>query len=133
MESLIIERTETSPQIILDPIKNRFEFSGDSRPENAREFYMPVIKWLQQYSMNLYWKKNELNQKTGITIEFKFDYFNSTSAKYILDIFLILQKMEEQDHNVLIKWYYEENDLDIKEAGEEFLGSVIIPHEYVVR
>ena len=50
MEKLIIEPTLNSPSVILDPADNRFEFSGESRPENVRNFYMPVLEWLEKFA-----------------------------------------------------------------------------------
>ena len=131
MNTLFINGTDYTPTVNFDPEKGIFEISGESRPENARSFYEPIIKWLEEYSMVLYWKKNTLNDKSTFKLDFKFQYFNSTSAKYILDIFYALEKMKAQGYKILINWYYEEGDNDIQEAGEEFLGSVDIPYKMI--
>ena len=44
MEKLIIEATGNSPRIVLDPESRNFEFSGESRPENVRKFYLPILE-----------------------------------------------------------------------------------------
>jgi len=51
MEKLIIEATVNSPRIVLDPEEKKFEFSGESRPENVRNFYLPVLEWLEKYDI----------------------------------------------------------------------------------
>ena len=53
MEKFIIEPTANSPRIVLDPEKRTFEFSGESRPENVRKFYLPVLEWLEAYTGSL--------------------------------------------------------------------------------
>ena len=131
MNPLVIKETETSPRIMFDPTNQIFEISGESRPDDARAFFVPVIQWLEEYGMYLYWKKNELKTDDPLILEFKLEYFNSTSAKYILDVFYVMEKLHQQKHKVMIKWHYEAGDLDIKEAGEEFFSTVDVPHAFV--
>ena len=47
MEKLIIEETEDTPEIILDPEQNIFKISKISVPENALDFYKPVLEWIK--------------------------------------------------------------------------------------
>lgn len=117
MNALIIEPTDFSPRIILDPVKNVFELSGESRPENTSKFYIPILQWLEQFHASLASEKNQGGQKT---FEFKLDYFNSTSAKFIMDILMQLDKMAQVGYPVLVKWHYDKRDEDMKESGEEF-------------
>ena len=63
--------------------------------------------------------------------EFKLDYFNSTSAKFILDIFMKLQTFRKDEINIKVKWHYAKPDLDMKESGEEFAEMTGIPFEYI--
>ena len=51
---------------------------------------------------------------------FKLDYFNSTSAKYIMDILLILKKLVEKGYKINIQWHYDKRCDDILDAGKEF-------------
>jgi hypothetical protein len=50
------------------------------------------------------------------------DYFNSSSAKYILDLFMKLGDINggNSNVNVNVNWHYNEMDEDMKDAGEEF-------------
>ena len=120
MNSLIINSTDFSPKIILDPTKNIFEISGESRPENTSKFYAPILQWLEQYQNILYWEKDKFGQAPPKIFEFKLDYFNSTSAKFIMDILMQLDKMCQDGYNIQTKWYYDKRDEDMKESGEEF-------------
>lgn len=120
MNALIIEPSDFSPKVILDPTKNIFELSGESRPENTSKFYLPIIQWLEQYQTVLYWEKDKFGQETSRVFEFKFDYFNSTSAKFIMDVLMQLDKMAMEGYNIHAKWHYDKRDEDMKESGEEF-------------
>jgi hypothetical protein len=127
MEKLIIEATMNSPRVELDHEKNLFEFSGESRPENVRNFYLPVLDWLEEFSAEV--SKNKSN--TPLVFNFNFEYFNSTSAKYILDIFKSLYGIHENGNEVLIRWHYEEDDEDMYEVGMEMSRMSRLPFEYV--
>jgi hypothetical protein len=127
MEKLIIEATLNSPRVELDPADNRFEFSGESRPENVRSFYLPILDWLEEYAADL--SKN--GNKNPLTLNFNLEYFNSTSAKYILDIFKSLYSIHEGGNEVLIRWHYEEDDEDMYEVGMEMSRMSRLPFEYV--
>ena len=120
MNSLIVEPTDFSPKVVLDSAKSVFEISGESRPENTSKFYVPILQWLEQYQNVLYWEKDKFGQIAPKVFEFKFDYFNSTSAKFILDVLMQLDKMCQDGYIVHVKWYYDKRDEDMKESGEEF-------------
>ena len=112
-----IEGTANTPKVVLDTDQRYLLLEGESRPEDVRTFYAPILEWLDTELFN------SLIDEEGVTVtaEFKMDYFNSASSKYILDILEKLNEIETQ-HNVelVINWYYEEPDEDMKEAGEEF-------------
>jgi hypothetical protein len=122
MEILRIEAMEDIPEIILDKENEVFEISGMSLPEDVNSFYEPVLKWMEEYARNP-------NHKT--LFKFRFTYFNTASSKIILDILTILEKMIEEGHHVVARWYYMENDEDMQEAGEEFASMVEVPFELI--
>jgi hypothetical protein len=117
MNSLRIEQTEDSPFVNFDTTSNTFMISGESRPENAGKFYTPVIKWIIDWEAEL---KDGKANAAPIAFEFKYDYFNSTSAKYIMDMILTLKKLIESNDKITIKWYSDKRDDDMLEAGKEF-------------
>ena len=118
MEKLIIDATLNTPSVILDPEKNLFQFTGESRPENVRNFYIPVLEWLENYTSEVASQDKE-NKSRAHEFHFNFEYFNSTSAKYILDLFKTLSNLHSEGINVLVYWHYEEDDEDMLEVGKE--------------
>jgi hypothetical protein len=128
MEKLIIEPTFNSPSVILDPGSNKFEFSGESRPENVRKFYLPILEWLEKFAEE---QKGSSARLSNLLVQFDFEYFNSTSAKYILDIFKALNVLNDIGIQIQVKWLYEEDDEDMLEVGQEMSRMSKLEFEYV--
>ncbi|MES2140324.1 MAG: DUF1987 domain-containing protein [Bacteroidota bacterium] len=120
MDPLIIEATQDSPAILFDASTNHFIISGESRPENAGKFYTPVIDWVMKLEAMAFYRKQEMQDDSTLVFVFKLDYFNSTSAKYILDILLIIKKLSAKGYKTKVEWYYDKRGDDILDAGNEF-------------
>ena len=121
MNTLIIDDTKETPRIHFDPGNNIFEISCRSLPEDADEFYIPIINWLEHYS-------ERPNPITNFT--FKLDYYNTASARYITRIVKILDKLGET-HDVKVYWYYREIDEDMQAMGEEYCEMTDIDFELI--
>lgn len=124
IQPLKIEPTHKTPKVYLDPENNVFEISGRSIPEDSVGFYKPILDWLDEYA------KNPLPQ-----IEFKFEleYFNTASSKNILEILKKLEEIYEKGNDVKIIWYYEEDDEDMEETGEDYKALLSVPVELVMK
>lgn len=118
MNTLSIKATEDTPGINFDATTGVLEISGRSLPEDAAGFYKPVLDWLKQYVSSA---------KANSSLAMKLEYFNTASSKIILDIFNIIEKITA-DKKVI--WYFDKDDEDMQEAGEEFSEIVNIPFEY---
>lgn len=130
MDSLKIEPTEYSPSVDFNTSTYRFVISGESRPENCGKFYTPVVTWLTKYEQELAEKKAPAN--TTLTFVFKFDYFNSTSAKFIMNLLQVIKKIEVAGHyKVVIEWYYDEMDEDMMDAGKEFCEAAELEFDFI--
>jgi len=51
MKSIHIEATYNTPKVDFDPATGDLKFYGRSIPEHANMFYVPIVKWLDEYSM----------------------------------------------------------------------------------
>ncbi len=127
MKALIIKGTEFSPQITFNPELLKFEVSGESRPEDAGKLYGIVLQWLEEY-LKL---KKTAPSPSHIKFEFNLLYFNTVSAKYILEILRVLHAHYANGPGIKILWYYKAKDEDMKESGEEFARLVNIPFEFI--
>jgi len=132
MESLRIEKTDKTPGIILDAYNDNFEISGNSLPENVREFYFPVINWLIEFEKEVLDKKVIKFDKTHpLNFKFKMNYFNSSSTKFLYDIMRGLIRFHEKGHVIRILWYFETEDEDMKYAGEEMSELLNVPFQFI--
>jgi len=122
MERLIIEATDETPNVNLSEDDAYLSFSGKSLPEDVRSFYNPILEWIDNYI-------GQARKKT--TVEFKMDYFNTASSKIILDILLKVVDLRETGQELAVKWMYKTNDLDMKEAGEEYSEIAEIEFEFI--
>ena len=114
--------TDDTPTVILDAQNEIYEISGRSLPEDVTAFYDPILGWLDEYA-------SAPNKKTIFT--FKLVYFNTASSKLLLDILMKLEQMHEAGNDILVRWYYPEDDEDMQEAGEEYADIVDVPFEQV--
>lgn len=118
MEKFALERTKSSPRVVLDPSMNYFEISGMSRPENVLKFYDPIIKWI-----DIFCKESEAE----MILNFRMTYFNTATSKMFLTIVHTLEKAYLNDKKVEVLWSYESGDDDMLEAGKEFKDLVKVP------
>lgn len=118
METITIEESSKTPYIFMDPDKGQIEIKGRSIPENSIEFYKPLIEWLTEYS--------EQDMKTT-QVKIQLEYFNTSSSKCILDIFKRLEVMYRKGWTVEILWYYDEDDEDMYESGEDYQSILTCP------
>ena len=120
MDCLDIRATNDTPRVFLDPESNIFEVSGRSLPEDVVTFYQPVLDWLDEY-------KKVPNNHTEFV--FKYIYFNTATSKLVQDILIRLEQIHESGNTVQIIWYYEQDDEDMLDLGEEFEETVAVPFE----
>ena len=122
MESISIEGTPKTPTVNFDAGTGIVEIKGRSIPENSIEFYRPLVEWLDSYS-------NEPQNLTTVNIQL--EYFNTSSSKCILDVFKKLEAIKKSRNEVIINWYYEEDDEDMLEAGEDYESIIRIPFKMI--
>lgn len=122
MDTIKILGTDDTPTVTLDAANDIFEISGRSLPEDVTAFYSPILDWLEEYAATP-------NEKT--VFQFKLVYFNTASSKLLLDVLMKLEDIASDGHDVLVKWCYPDDDLDMMEAGEEYADIVDVPFEQV--
>ncbi len=128
MRKLIIEPTVSSPKVILDPEKNWFEISGESRPADVATFYEEIINWMDDYS---HYIGKSIDIKEPLTFNLDFEYFNSSSAKYILDFCKQIGDVRANGKQVQVRWLYDEDDMDMLEVGREMSRMAKFPFDYI--
>lgn len=122
MEPLRIQATVKTPEVLFDPSNEVFEIKGKSVPDDAEEFYKDVLAWIEDYVSNP-------KEKTVFKIDL--EYFNISSSKRILFLFYKLNELKEKGKDIRIMWYYNEEDEDMFEVGQDYAFMVKIPFEFI--
>lgn len=104
------------PTIDFNPDLSVLEISGESYHEYTIEFYEPVFKWLRDFLST--------NGRT-LTFNFRMTYFNTSTSRRFLEIFDLLEEYQNgQNGNVTVNWYFQVDDVDMEESGEEYAEDV---------
>jgi len=99
------------PEINFNTITGVCEISGESFLEDTLGFYQPLQTWLEKY----------LRLRKPITVTIRLSYFNTNSARCILDILKLLRIYEFDGGEVTVNWYYQEDDIEMRETIEDFI------------
>jgi hypothetical protein len=112
MQNLAIPETARTPAIDFDFGKGHLKLSGESYPEDVTEFYHPVFSALDAYLATL--------GSGGCRFDFQLIYLNSSSAKAVMTLMDKLDAAAAEGAPVEVYWFYDENDDNMQELGEEF-------------
>ncbi|MDG2369690.1 MAG: DUF1987 domain-containing protein [Flavobacteriales bacterium] len=114
--------TETTPLVILNHENGELTIEGNAIPDDAEEFFDPILNWLEEYT-------NNTTVKT--TLNLKLHYFNVSSSKRILFIFYKLNELIKKNRPVVVNWYYVEDEDEMFEVGQDFAFMVNIPFHFI--
>ena len=117
MEKIHILATKRTPELLFDFDNGLFQFIGESYPENIQEFYDHPISQFQK------WLDGPLEQ--SLEAHFKLIYFNSSSAKVVMDFLDAVEESAVNGRKCHIKWFHLKDDDNIKELGEEFASDMV--------
>jgi SiaC family regulatory phosphoprotein len=112
MDPINIAKTSRTPQIDFDFASNRFVIAGESYPEDVSAFYGPLLQRVTEFLSGL--------GDAEVSFRFELIYFNSSTAKVVMELFEALEETAGSGNQVVITWVYEAGDDNIKELGEEF-------------
>ena len=122
MENLDLEGSAKTPKVSFNASEGQLELKGRSIPENSIEFYKPLNTWIDQYGTS---------PKAITSVDIKLEYFNTSSSKCNLDLFKQLEKINGNNTEVKINWYFEEDDEDMEEAGEDYQAIIDLPFNMI--
>lgn len=111
--------TDKTPAIRLVPSEGLLEIMGSSIPENADRIFGPVFDALEAYAAS---------PASRTTVRIGLSYFNSSTAKQLLDLLKRLEDLHaDGSTKVTLEWHYALDDLDMKEAGEDYRSLLEFP------
>ncbi len=110
-ERLIIKKRIDAPYVLLDSIEGYGEITGKSYPPDVSSFYNPLIEWFESYKKDI---------STEFELNIKLDYVNTASLKLLMDLMYKIEEAVLLGKDILIKWFYPDDDPEMIEIGEEF-------------
>lgn len=122
MERIFLEPTRVTPLINFDPDEGILELKGRSSPENSILFYQRLIDSLDAFVES---------DQPRLIANFAFEYFNTSSSKCLFDVFKRLAKIQNEGKEVIINWFYEEDDEDMMEAGEDYCDLLDLDFNFI--
>lgn len=117
MENKCIEETGFGPEIKMD-ISGIIRIHGKSMMEDASLFFQPCHSWIEEY---IQLRKGEL------VLEIDLSYFNSSSAKQLMKMLMVIDDSEIQGRVV---WIYPEKNDVLLERGQELEIMLDLPFEF---
>ncbi len=120
--NLSIESTEKTPRVEFNNSNNELLLEGICIPELTHDFFKPVINFVRQA---------EENSLKDFTLTVNLHFFNTGSARYILELMKNVQKLKEKGIGIKFKWFYNEDDEDIEEAGLSYSFILNEPFEMI--
>jgi hypothetical protein len=120
------EQTWISPFVYLNSregiiyINGPNRLSRDSSP-SSNEFMSKIIDFIDgQFKFTKY-----------VEGHFKIHHHNSSFDKCLMDLFKRLEQLYKNEINVTCYWYYEEDDWDMLEEGEDYSSIFKVPFNFI--
>ena len=124
MEVLHIIPTRDTPEVMLDKRNALLKITGNSYPSNSVEFYEPILEWFHARFAE--------GTVDNVVLELYFHYINTSSTKIIIKFLEMLEEYHNQGHKVHVTWFYDQDDTNMYEIGEDIRNFVSIPFELVM-
>jgi len=112
MDNLTIAGTERSPHVDFDFVEGRLSLKGESYPEDASAVFGPIFAALERFLATAGTRQ--------VQVDFDLTYFNSSSAKALMNMFQLLDRAAAAGTPVAVSWFYSPDDDTMKEFGEDF-------------
>jgi hypothetical protein len=111
MDILELEATVDTPEIKFYPQRGYLEIRGRSISENSSKFYRPLLDRVEQYLFK---------PVSPTLIHIHFDYFNTASAKCIIELLKKMESLPKKGMQVEVNWYYKSGETSMYQSGMDY-------------
>lgn len=118
MDNLSLTASSATPSVSFDAVGGVLALSGESYPENAFEFYKPLLNWVSRYLQD---------GTSAVTAEIALSYLNTSSIKSVMDLLDLLEAAHRGGRQVSVRWSYHKDNDRALEMIEEFKEEVTLP------
>jgi hypothetical protein len=111
----IIPKTNQTPLVEFDTLNGTLSMHGKMVPENPIAFFDQINQTVDDFL--------KTNSPNSLEINMRLDYFNTVSSKMLSKFF----RKITTDHKPTLNWFYEKDDIELKEAGEDYSTIINYP------
>lgn len=122
MQRWAIDAGKHTPRVVIDSDKGVVLIEGRSYPEEGMDFFDPIMMKMR----DLLGSDNPVR-----LVHLRLEYYNSSTAKALTDIFNILRDTAKRGYEVRVRWEYEEDDDSIGDDIDMFASSYTYVFEKV--
>jgi response regulator RpfG family c-di-GMP phosphodiesterase len=103
--------TVETPAVKFYPDRGYIEITGRSTSENATKFYRPLIEGIEKYLFK---------PVSPTLVHIQFEYFNTATAKCIMELLKKLESLPKKGIKVEVNWYYKTDEQAMYHAGMDY-------------
>lgn len=122
IKPLFIANNGHSPEVNLNLDTKTFSIKGRAYPSYPENFWRPVLDWFKTLA-----ESADSQPTDGIIVDMSLDFINSGSEKYVLEIVKTLKRIKLS----AVRWYYDDDDEDIMDMGEDLFKATGISFLFV--
>lgn len=122
LKILKIQPTKTTPEYTLSP-DGTITIKGRAIDESREKLPDEMTAWIEEYL-------KDPAQQTKVVIALEF--LNSFNTLLLTTTLKKISQVIRQGKKLLIKWHYEEDDIDIYERGEYISSTINVPIQFYI-
>ena len=115
MSSFSQKATARTPEILLDADAGTLVLSGESYPEDVTAFYNTLSDAIIAYFDS---------SESAFDVSIKLTYFNSSSARSLMELLDLLDNAASQGRQVSVQWYCDAEDDITREFAQDISSDV---------
>ena len=115
MSDFSLQATSRTPAIHLNTADMTLVISGESYPEDVRQFYTTINEQLAVYFTTKPKRRD---------VAIKLTYFNSGSARALMELLDQLDEAAEKGVKIIVNWYCDPDDDITREFAEDIAADI---------
>jgi hypothetical protein len=112
--------TSTTPEVILNP-KGIIKIKGRAIDERRPNISPQIKEWIDAYVL-------DPPESTEVTVALEF--LNSFNTLLLTATLKSIAQVVQRRKQLIIRWFYEEDDVDLFERGEYISSAINVPIEF---
>lgn len=108
-QSIRVNATENTPQIVLDADEDNIVIKGTSTPLSPTNYFDPIYIWMKNY---------EQFGGKKLSVHIELEYYNTYTSKFLIKLVTLCRQLFDNGRVVNVNWYYWPDDDEMLEFGK---------------